>query len=130
MTFSEHTAPVTGIAFAGKGNGKAIISASLDGTVRAHDLIRYKNFRTMTSPSPTQFTCVAVDPSGDIVCAGAMEPFSIYVWALQTGRLLDVLAGHEGPISSLDFSNGQPLLASGKFETNTPTQRHLLARDI
>jgi periodic tryptophan protein 2 len=105
---------VTGIAFAGKGNGKAVISSSLDGTVRAHDLIRYKNFRTMTSPTPVQFTCVAVDASGEIVCAGALEPFSIYVWALQTGRLLDVLAGHEGPISCLDFSSGTSMLASSK----------------
>ena len=30
-----------------------------------------------------------------------MEPFSIFVWALQTGKLLDVLAGHAGPVSAL-----------------------------
>ena len=64
MTFSEHTAPVTGVAFLP--NSAAVVSSSLDGTVRAYDLIRYRNFRTMTSPTPQQFGCVAVDPSGEV----------------------------------------------------------------
>ena len=85
ITFSEHIAPVTGVKFVGKGLGKAIISASLDGTIRAHDLLRYRNFRTLTTPEPVQFTCLAVDSSGEVVCAGALDPFNIYVWALQTG---------------------------------------------
>jgi len=85
ITFSEHIAPVTGVKFVGKGLGKAIISSSLDGTIRAHDLLRYRNFRTLTTPEPVQFTCLAVDSSGEVVCAGALDPFNIYVWALQTG---------------------------------------------
>ena len=63
MTFAEHAAPVTGVAFLP--NSSALVSASLDGTVRAFDLLRYRNFRTMTSPNPAQFSCVAVDPSGE-----------------------------------------------------------------
>jgi periodic tryptophan protein 2 len=116
ITFSEHIAPVTGVKFVGKGLGKALISASLDGTVRAHDLLRYKNFRTLTTPDPVQFTCLAVDSSGEIVCAGSLDPFQIYVWALQTGRLIDVLSGHEGPIACLDFSTETGLLASGSWD--------------
>jgi len=50
VTFSEHQAPVTAVKFVGHGSSKAILSSSLDGTVRAHDLLRYKNFRTLTSP--------------------------------------------------------------------------------
>ena len=116
VTFSEHVAPVTGVKFAGKGNGKAILSCSLDGTVRAHDLLRYKNFKTLTTPKPVQFTSLAVDPSGEIVCSGALDPFEIYVWSLQTGHLLDVLAGHEGPIQCLDFANGTSTLCSGSWD--------------
>lgn len=33
--------------------------------MRAFDLVRYRNFRTCTSPRPVQFTCLAVDPSGE-----------------------------------------------------------------
>ncbi|CAN0494957.1 unnamed protein product, partial [Laminaria digitata] len=38
VTFSEHEAPVTAVRFTP--NASAVVSASLDGTVRAHDLVR------------------------------------------------------------------------------------------
>ena len=66
-----------------RGHGNSVISASLDGTVRAFDLTRYRNFRTLTAPTPTQFISLAVDSSGEVVCAGAMDPFDIFVWSLQ-----------------------------------------------
>lgn len=116
VTFSEHLAPVTGIKFVGKGAGKAVLSCSLDGTVRARDLLRYRNFRTLTTATPVQFTSVTSDPSGEIVCAGALDPFQIFVWSLQTGRLLEVLSGHEGPIACMDFSPSGPFLASGSWD--------------
>ena len=28
----------------------------------------------------------------------------IYVWSVKTGRLLDILSGHKGPVPSLAFS--------------------------
>ena len=69
VTFKEHTAPVTGLTFIGgaTGNNHVVVSCSLDGTVRAYDLIRYRNFRTMTTPTPVQFLCVAADPSGALL---------------------------------------------------------------
>lgn len=51
---------------------------------------RYRNFRTFTSPRPTQFSCVAVDLSGELVSAGAQDSFEIFIWSMQTGRLLEV----------------------------------------
>lgn len=42
VTFSEHTAAVTGLSFSY--NKKFIVSSSLDGTVRAYDIIRYNLF--------------------------------------------------------------------------------------
>ena len=106
VTFTEHVAPVTGVAFVP--HGRALVSASLDGTarrgrparvpapftrparpahphrppvrpardvwqVRAFDTLRYRNFQTFVSPTPAQFTCVAVDPSGEIVTAGSRD---------------------------------------------------------
>lgn len=61
VTFSEHTAAVTDLCYVR--GGHAIVSASLDGTVRAFDLVRYRNFRTLTTPTPVQFTCVTCDAS-------------------------------------------------------------------
>jgi periodic tryptophan protein 2 len=114
VTFSEHTSGITDVKFVGTGH--AVVSSSLDGTVRAFDMIRYRNFRTMTTPTPVQLHCLAVDKGGEIVAAGAMDPFNIYVWSLQTGNLLDIFSGHEGPVVALDFSPSGLTLASGSWD--------------
>jgi len=114
VTFDDHSAPVTAIAIAA--NGKTIFTASLDGTVRAFDLIRYRNFRTMSTPAPAQLMCLAVDSSGEVACAGALEPFEVYVWAVQTGQLLEVLTGHTGPISGLAFNPQKTTVASCSWD--------------
>ncbi|KAH7912190.1 quinon protein alcohol dehydrogenase-like superfamily [Hygrophoropsis aurantiaca] len=115
VTFSEHSAPIMDVAFAK--HGSVLFSASLDGTVRAYDLVRYRNFRTFTSPSPAQFSALAVDPSGEVVAAGSTDSFEVFLWSVQTGKLLDVLAGHEAPVSSLAFSpTGANQLASGSWD--------------
>ncbi|KAJ7529209.1 hypothetical protein O6H91_15G037800 [Diphasiastrum complanatum] len=114
VTFSEHTNAVTAVLFL-PGN-HAVLSASLDGTVRAWDLMRYRNFRTFTTPSPTQFVSLAADQSGEVICAGTLDSFQIYVWAMKTGRLLEVLSGHEGPVHGLVFSPTHEMLASSSWD--------------
>ncbi|XP_056410570.1 periodic tryptophan protein 2 homolog [Hyla sarda] len=114
VTFTDHTSSVSAVTFTS--NGQVVLSASLDGTVRAYSLLRYRNFRTFTSPRPAQFSCLAVDSSGDIVCAGAQDSYEVYVWSMQTGRLLDVLAGHEGPVSSVAFNPLKSVLATASWD--------------
>ena len=114
VTFTNHTAPVTACHWSGQGN--VLLTSSMDGTVRAFDLVRYRNFRTMTTPTPAQLVSLAVDPAGEVICAGSLEPFEVYVWSLQTGKLLDVLAGHTGPLSSLSFGHSSSLLASSSWD--------------
>eukprot|EP00124_Ichthyophonus_hoferi_P002564 Ihof_evm3s179 gene=Ihof_evmTU3s179 len=114
VTFSDHAAGITGIQFSSSGH--AVFSSSLDGTVRAFDLIRYRNFRTFTSPSPVQFCSLALDPSGEMVCAGSFDSFEIFVWNVQTGRLLEMLAGHEGPVTCLAFNPLSAVLCSGSWD--------------
>ncbi|XP_017565501.1 PWP2 small subunit processome component [Pygocentrus nattereri] len=114
VTFTEHTSSVTNVTFTT--SGFVVVSASLDGTVRAYDLHRYRNFRTLTSPRLAQFSSLAVDVSGELVCAGAQDSFEIFLWSMQTGRLLEVLSGHEGPVSCLCFSPVQSVLASVSWD--------------
>lgn len=114
VTFTEHTSGVTACEFAKRGN--VLFTASLDGSVRAWDLIRYRNFRTFTAPTRLSFSSIAVDPSGEVVCAGSLEDFDIHIWSVQTGQLLDQLAGHEGPVSSLAFAPTSGALVSGSWD--------------
>ncbi|GFY96992.1 periodic tryptophan protein 2 [Actinidia rufa] len=102
VTFSEHTNAVTALHF--MSSNHCLLSASLDGTVRAWDLFRYRNFRTFTTPSSKQFVSLASDQSGEVICAGTLDSFEIFVWSMKTGRLLDVLSGHKGPVHGLMFS--------------------------
>lgn len=116
LTFSEHTSGVTGIAFSR--NKKFFVTASLDGTVRAFDMVRYRNFKTLTAPRLVQFSCVAVDYSGELIAAGAQDVFDVHLWSLKYGKILEVLSGHEAPISSLDFSPSPTtsMLVSGSWD--------------
>jgi len=117
VTFTEHTAAVMDVAFVP--HGRALVSASLDGTVRAFDMMRFRNFQTFVSPTPAQFGCVAVEPSGEMVCAGTKDSLVVYVWSMQTAQLLETLAGHDGPISCLAFggdATGAAFLASGSWD--------------
>ncbi|XP_026333616.1 periodic tryptophan protein 2 homolog isoform X1 [Hyposmocoma kahamanoa] len=110
VTFNEHKSTVTNVTFSA--NKKFFVSSSLDGTVRCYDLTRYRNFRTLTSPSLVQFSCVALDSSSELCAAGGQDVFEIFLWSVKFGKLLDVLGGHEAPVSSLSFS---PTLASSRL---------------
>lgn len=113
-TFTEHSSGVTACEFAKRGN--VLFTASLDGSIRAWDLIRYRNFRTFTAPTRLSFSSLAVDSSGEVVCAGSLDSFDIHIWSVQNGQLLDRLSGHEGPISSLSFSPSGGNIISGSWD--------------
>ncbi|XP_058074231.1 periodic tryptophan protein 2 [Magnolia sinica] len=114
VTFSEHTNAVTALHF--MAGNHCLLSASLDGTVRAWDLFRYRNFRTFTTPTSRQFVSLASDQSGEVICAGTLDSFEIFVWSMKTGRLLDVLSGHEGPVHGLMFSPTNAILTSSSWD--------------
>ncbi|CDW57176.1 periodic tryptophan protein 2 [Trichuris trichiura] len=114
VTFDEHKGDVTGVAWTQA--GKSVLSSSLDGTVRAFDLKRYRNFRTFVAPEAVQFSCLSVDSNGEIVCAGGRDVFNVYIWSMCSGRLLDVLSGHEAPVCGLSFCGSETVLASCSWD--------------
>ena len=114
VTFTEHSSGVTACEHAKRGN--VLFTASLDGSIRAWDLIRYRNFRTFTAPARLSFSCLAVDPSGEVVCAGSLDSFDVHVWSVQTGQFLDQLSGHEGPISTMTFAPSGGIVVTGSWD--------------
>ncbi len=113
--FTEHVAPITALAFTKQGH--VLVSASQDGSVRAFDVIRFRSFRQLVPPQPVQFSCLAVDASGEVVAAGTLDTNEIFLWSLKTGQLIESFSGHMGPISTLAFepTRGR-LLASGSWD--------------
>jgi periodic tryptophan protein 2 len=91
VTLRGHSAPVTSLSFTE--NGNAILSASMDGQVIAHDMKRYRNFRTMVTPKQTQLENLCADKSGQNCMASSVQNYEIYVWSIETGDLLEVLHG-------------------------------------
>jgi periodic tryptophan protein 2 len=71
-------------------------------------LRRYRNFRTFTTPEAVQLACVAIEGSGEVICAGSSDTFQVFLWNMRTGQLLDALSGHEGPVSALAFNPSTP----------------------
>jgi periodic tryptophan protein 2 len=45
-----------------------------------------------------------------------LDSFDVYVWSVQTGQLLDQLAGHEGPVSTLAFAPNGGTVVSGSWD--------------
>jgi len=115
----EHLGPIKAIKFVPNKSGKVIVSASLDGTIRAYDLNKFKNFRTFQSPVPErspEFICLDVDSTGEFIAAGTYNYFEIYLYSIQTGKFLEYLTGHEGPVSGVSFSPVSNLLASSSWD--------------
>lgn len=77
MTFSEHENAITALHFLA--NKNTLLSASLDGTVRAWDFFRYRNFKTYTTAEPRQFVSLTATQSGEVICAGTLDTFEVFV---------------------------------------------------
>lgn len=92
------------------------MTSSLDGTCRTFDLNRYRNFRTFVSLRPTQFGCVAIDSSSELVCAASTIDFNVHIWSVMTGKLLEVVNNHASIVSTLAFLPHCSELVSGSWD--------------
>lgn len=51
--------------------------------------------------------------------AGGQDIFDLFLWSVKTGKLLEIISGHQGPISSVAFSpiSTSSTLISGSWDT-------------
>lgn len=47
---------------------------------------RYRHYRVFTTPKPVQFSCIALDTSGEVIAAGCADIFDVYVWSAKSGE--------------------------------------------
>jgi len=112
-TFPAHHGAVLGLV---ANTANAVYSASRDGTLRGFDLHRLKEFRTLTPPRRSQLSCLALDPSGELLAAGTMDTGHIYLWATQTGRFLDEFTGHTAYCTHIAFHPKGTFMASVSWD--------------
>lgn len=74
----------------------------------------------MTTPEPAQLACVALERDGEVVVAGSRDTQQVFLWNLRNGQLLDVLSGHEGPVSGIAFNPSAPRAAAPLKMSMTP----------
>uniref|UniRef100_A0A0E0ITM6 Small-subunit processome Utp12 domain-containing protein n=1 Tax=Oryza nivara TaxID=4536 RepID=A0A0E0ITM6_ORYNI len=61
--------------------------------------------------------CIAYSPDSQLLATGADDnKVKIFVWSMKTGRLLDILSGHQGPVHGLMFSAINAILASSSWD--------------
>ena len=100
-----------------------MFSASLDGTVKAHDSLTCRYVRSFYTPVSCQMLSLAANASSSIFVTGSFsEPCNTFLWNVANVQLKEVLSAHSGPITPLNFSNittNNSLLLSASWDKTT-----------
>jgi WD40 repeat protein len=115
LCLTGHTARVMGVAFSP--DGRRLLSASNDGTVRLIDVSTRKLIHTLAHPCARS---VAFSPDGKkAVSTGDQHDQTVRLWDLETGKELKRFAGYRSPISGVTFSADGKRVLFGVFSDKT-----------
>jgi WD40 repeat protein len=98
MLQKGHTAPITDMAISE--DGRLIVSASYDGTIRLWDALSKKELRVFYTQSMGQ---IKIALKGQTLAA-AMPDGNLKLWKIENGQLLKNYTFTENPITDLDFN--------------------------
>ena len=125
---NEHAKAVTAMSIAR--DGKRLISASEDGTVRAWDLQTGESILVLCEPG-LELTSVVVAADGLMVVSGADDNI-IRISEMATGEPIARLEGHSARVSALAIGGGKPAalaLLERKIDTRKSRQKVSGAHD-
>jgi WD40 repeat protein len=111
--YTSFTGAVNTIQFSP--NGRLLASGHYDSVINLWDLTSGELFRTITTETVVQ--SLAFSPDGRILASGSsFENGLIRLWSVETGELLQTLAGHKTGVEHLIFSPDSKFLMSGSYD--------------
>jgi hypothetical protein len=128
LTFSEHDAPVRGVAFLPY--GQRVVSLSSDGVLLLWDLRGRPLPRSLTrKPSPAG--CLAASPGGRFVLVGGREG-QLRLWDLRSEQEVERFPPTDAPIHAVAFAPNTRHVATGSgrlvYQDNQPVAEGCLVR--
>lgn len=113
-TLEGHADAVNGLAF--KGDGRIVISASRDGTLKVWDWVGGSELRTLDSHSYGVW-CVSLSGDGRLAAFGLDDnEMSLKVWEVDSGRELRILRGHAGWVLGVAVTREGQLAVSASHD--------------
>lgn len=110
----RHGSLVSSLVFSG--DGKTLISASYDDTIRFWDTASGKEVRRLSRPIDGQVWCIAISPDGQTLAVGGSDHF-LHLYSLPTGEKLRRCGfrGGLGGFNSVTFSPDGSTVAAGSI---------------
>jgi WD40 repeat protein len=97
-------------------DGKYVVSASVEGTIKLWDMKNGRLIRTFGSYSFSSNT-FAITPDGKHILTGGGGDNSLKLWEFDTGKHIRTYKGHDAPINSISISPDGRYALSGSGDT-------------
>ncbi|KAL7719996.1 WD-repeat protein [Entamoeba marina] len=107
-------AAVRGLAFTP--NSLAVVAVGGGGKIRVFDLIKKKCFRAFRAETSRLDAVVVEKRDGDMIICADYENAVIFVFSLRSGKLLDKISGHEGPITGICLNPGTTEIITSSWD--------------